>query len=88
MRQIPFKTNRVEGLENIMDLTGVNPKEIRFNHKSREIFVCCEDTLKYKLEDIDQMSWQQIKKLVSDNGGTWSSKKAGLDFLVGVKNET
>ncbi|MCP3924485.1 MAG: hypothetical protein GY714_18080 [Desulfobacterales bacterium] len=78
---IPFKTNLVDGDENVMDLTGLNPSEIRFNYKSRSISIVCKD--EYTLEDLDGLSWQEIKKLVIENEGTWDNKASGIEYLIG-----
>lgn len=80
--KIPFKTTTVDGDENVMVVGDINPDEIRFNRVTREISIVYENS-KYTLEDIDQLSWQAIKKLVESHGGKWVNKSVGIDFLVG-----
>lgn len=76
----PFNTSFVDGDENVMVVSG-QIKEIRFNIKSRELSVVIDDC--YTKEDLDDLSWQQIKKLVVDNGGEWDSKSAGIEYMIG-----
>lgn len=78
----PFKTSRVEGDENIMVIDNMSPTEVRFNCKTREIFIISNDD-KYTLEDLDGLSWQSIKKIVISLGGVWETKEAGIEFLIG-----
>jgi len=79
--KIPFKTNKNDGDESVMIVGDINPDEIRFNRVTRVISLVCYNTL--DLEDLDGMSWQQIKKLVIKHGGTWDGKKNGINFLIG-----
>ena len=79
--RIPFEPTKSEGSEAVMDLKGMLPSEIRFNLVTREITLNIADT--YTKENIDQMSWQAIKELVLENGGTWTNKKTGIDFMIG-----
>jgi len=83
MKEVQLKTLAVENGESVFDVSNID--EIRFNHKSRSITGFVNDSKKYKLEDIDQMSWQAIKKLVVGNKGEWSNKKAGIDFLTALE---
>ena len=83
MAKIPFKTKYVDLDENVMDIRGLNASEIRFNRKTREISIVISDT--YIREDLDQCSWQEIKKLVEHYGGRWQSSEKGIKFLIGKK---
>jgi hypothetical protein len=85
MKRISFKTSRKEGNELVMSLRDIRPEEIRFNIVTREITIIEDDKFLYHLEDIDQMSWQKLKKMVLEHGGEWTTKQAGLDFLTKVK---
>lgn len=85
--KIPFKTSRVEGDENIMVVGDINPDEIRFNRVTREISIIYEPSLTFTREDIDQLSWQAIKKLVEEHTGEWVNKTAGIEFLIGRQKD-
>ncbi len=39
MKKVPFKTNYVDGRENVMVLDDISPIEIRFNQETREIAI-------------------------------------------------
>lgn len=43
--KIPFKTSKVEGDESVMVLKDIKASEIRFNIKTREIFIITEKIL-------------------------------------------
>lgn len=79
--KIPFKTNRSAGNENIMIVRDLNLDEIIFNRTTKEISLVCYDT--YTLKDLYGISYQDIKRLVIDNKGEWTTKKAGIKFLIG-----
>ena len=84
----PFKTNLVDGDENIMVVDNVAVSEVRFNRVTREIFIVSNSDT-YTLEDLDGMSWQSIKSLVVKHGGDWESKSTGIDYLIGrAKDES
>ena len=76
----PFKTSYVDGDENVM-VVDEQIKEIRFNIKSRELSVVVDDT--YTEEDLDGLSWQEIKKMVVDAGGKWDNKAKGVKYMIG-----
>ena len=81
--KVPFKTTYSDGDESVRVVGEMNPDEIRFNRLTREISLIIPDT--YTREDIDELSWQAIKKLVLENGGSWSSKKSGIKFMIGKR---
>ena len=78
MERISFRPTFSDGDESVMSLGEIIPDQIRYNRKTREIIICCSDT--YSTEDLDQESWQSIKKLVEKNGGIWTSKNRGIAF--------
>lgn len=84
MEKIPFESQKREAGESIMFVQDLNVSEIRFKHDSREIFVLYQKSVKYTEDELQKDSWRQVKKLVLAEGGEWSSKKAGIEFLLGV----
>lgn len=78
----PFKTNYVDGDENVMVIDNVAVREVRFNCKTREISIVSNNET-YTIEDLDGLSWQLIKAMVVDNGGEWKTKSAGIEYLIG-----
>jgi len=85
MKKIPFKTTIIRDGLNVMSMGDINPDEITFNPVTREISIAYEpiEYLTYTREDIDQMSWQNIKRLVVENTGEWTNKADGIEFLIG-----
>jgi hypothetical protein len=80
----PFKPKFIDGVESVMSVCDLEPTEIRINQKTKEVFIVYDDKPLYSLEDIDQLSWQAIKKLVERNGGEYTNKKGGIEFLTGL----
>lgn len=83
--KIPFKTTKNDGNENVMVVGDINPDEVRFNRITKEIYLIVSD--KYTSEDLDGLSWQALKKLVVENGGTWSNKETGIKYLMEVEKK-
>ena len=85
-----FKTDSTEGDENIMSLDGLNPTEIRFNHKSKQITVICGEKQSgiflhaLTEKELEDKNWTKIKKFVEDDGGTYTTKKAGIEYLLNL----
>ena len=89
MKLINFKTDSTEGDENIMSLEGLNPTQIRFNHKSKQISIVCEDNPDIffnplSKEELEDMTYAKIKKFVEKNGGKATTKKAGIEYLLNL----
>jgi hypothetical protein len=83
MKKIGFTTRFVDGDESVMPIAAnINVNEVRFNRKSREITICYSEKPKYKLAEVDKLSWQALKKLVLDEGGTWTDSKDAIEFLT------
>jgi hypothetical protein len=72
-----FKPTSTDGVESVMDTTELNVNEIRFNRESRQITLTIES-----VEDFSSLSWQEVKKRVLANGGTWTNKADGIEFLT------
>lgn len=77
-----FKTNYVDGSENVMCITRP-VREIRFDVNSRSITVVYRDFGTYYNEDLDHLSWQELKRLTLEKGGVWTTKKDAIAFLIG-----
>lgn len=84
MERIPFETQALEGDEGIMFVQDLDVAEIRFKHSTKEIFVIYEKELGYNEEDLSAMNWRRVKELVLEEGGVWTSKKEGTEFLLEV----
>ena len=83
MKITPFAPRITRGEESIMDTSGLNILEIRFNQNSRQITLIVKDK-EFDEIKLGGMSWQGVKKLVEDNKGTWTNKIEGIEFLTGV----
>lgn len=81
--KISFRTHYKDGDELVMKVPDKNVEEIRLCVKSRNIYIVTEDHSAYTLEDIDQMSWQRLKQLVTEFNGVWTNKKDAINFLIG-----
>lgn len=92
MERINFNSDALEGNESIMFVNGLDVYQIRFNHDTKEIFVLYEpikdveirENVKFTEEDLSKLRWNQVKKLVVDNGGEWTNTKEGREYLLGL----
>ena len=97
MGRLHFVSETTEGVESIMSLKGLNATEVRFNNNSREIFIIIkppevtpepkveavmEPGVTYVREELDDLHWSKVKKLVIHARGEWSTKEAGIKFLL------
>ncbi len=81
MKTINFKHNFSDGDVSVMSVDDLNVVEIRYHRKSRNISIVCDQ---FTEEDLEDMSYQAIKKLVIENGGKWENKKEGIEFLTNL----
>lgn len=85
--KINFKSNCTEGDEHVMLLDDMVATEIRFNYKTREIFVVYKDATpiyKYSEDELGDMHYTKVKKLVIENDGEWSNTADGRKFLLTI----
>ena len=88
MTKIAFKTDFMEGHEGVMLLDGISATQIRFNHKTREIFIVYDEaprTSKLTEADLRGMTWQAVKAEVLKRDGVWTNADEGRKFL-GLKD--
>ena len=82
MTKLSFKTDFMEGDEGVMLLDGITATQVRFNHKTKEIFVIYDEAPAISDATLRSMTWQAVKAEVLRRGGVWTNTVEGRKFLA------
>jgi hypothetical protein len=75
---------KLQGEESVMDTSNLNITEIRFNINSKQLDLIIDEGPKFTESELSGLSWQALKAMVLDNGGTWSNTNDAKAFLLGL----
>lgn len=81
MKTKRFQLTSTEGSVQIMDVTGIDVKEIRFNPRSGNIDLVYNE---YDRDELENAPYTEIKEMVEENGGVYENKKQGIEFLMSL----
>lgn len=84
MKTKRFTADFLDGWTSVMSCKGLNVHEIRFNRKSRNITVVYGELIEFKEDDLKDMHFKKIQKLVEANEGTCKTKKEGIQYLLSL----
>ena len=77
-----FRTSFVENGVNTMVVEDY-VECIKHDTKSGNLTIVVRRSDVYTVEDLDQLSWQALKKMVADYNGEWTNKADAIEFLAG-----